>query len=251
MIRRSSAAVGVAVVAMLLILAAPVAAGGWAEIEADAQTTTPPLEGTPIVVGFTVLQHGETPAPWETPTVQFSDLASGARIDVVATNDRADGHFVASVTLPRAGYWTWQVTLKDLASDHAAVPLTVRTASGAMPALDPAAMLTAIDRASRATRQTLGNQFLPEIERLENQLRAERSRTDRLVSVTSQLGDEREALEARVAAAEGAGGLPILAILSVAVLAGAAAGFAMAWLAGRPAPKVATISPAPRGVDPV
>ena len=60
------------------------------------------------------MQHGVTPAPWVTATVHFVDMSSGETIDVVAKNDNANGHFVATATLPRAGFWSWQVTLEDL-----------------------------------------------------------------------------------------------------------------------------------------
>jgi hypothetical protein len=134
MIRRLAAAV--AALALLLSLTVPVLAGGWAEIVADAQTTEPPVEGQPLDVGFVVLQHGETPAGWETATVHFTNASTGQTIDVTATNDRPDGHFVATATLPAAGDWTWRVTLKDLASDHAPVALTVKAATGQAAAAD-------------------------------------------------------------------------------------------------------------------
>jgi hypothetical protein len=241
-------AASLAALGLLLVITAPVLAGGWAEIVADAQTTEPPVEGTPIEVGFTVLQHGQTPAPWESPTVHFTDSTTGKQIDVVATNDRPDGHFVATATLPQAGFWTWQVTLRDLASEQPPVAVTVLTASGAQPPFDPSITLTAIDRAKREMVEVMNSRFGPEIERLDGLLAAERSRTERL---ETELG----ALEVdRVATADGGDGLPIIGLVTIAVLAGATAGFAMAWLAGRPRPRV-TLSPAPnpasRGADPV
>lgn len=132
-------AAALAACALVLTLTVPVLAGGWADIVADAGTTDPPVEGQPIDIGFRVLQHGVTPAPWETATVHFQNASTGRFVDVVATNDRADGHFVATATLPEAGGWTWQVTLKDLQSTHAPVPLRVIAASGASPAQGAAA----------------------------------------------------------------------------------------------------------------
>lgn len=236
MFRRLTAAL--AALALLLLLAVPVAAGGWAEIVADAQTTTtetPPTEGQPIDIGFLVLQHGMTPAGWETATVHFTNASTGKTMDVVARNDRPDGHFIATVTLPEAGFWSWQVTLRDLGSQHLPVALTVRTAAGEVPGYDPA--------------MTAGNQVLPEITRLEAMILAEQVKTNGLTEQVAAISGERDALAPRLAAAEDAGGLPILAVLTLAGLAGATAGFAMAWLAGRPGPTV-KVSPAPRGVDP-
>ena len=88
MIRRFAAIV--AATAMVLVLAVPVLAGGWAEIVADGGTTTPE-EGSSMEVGFRVMQHGETPAPWESATVRFTNSSTGEKFDVVARNDRPDG----------------------------------------------------------------------------------------------------------------------------------------------------------------
>ena len=245
-------AASLAALAMLLILAAPVMAGGWAEIVADAQTSKPPVEGQPIEVGFKVMQHGVTPAPWETATVHFVNTSTGEKIDVVAKNDDANGHFAATATLPRAGYWSWQVTLLDLESSHVPVTLAVRTANGQMPALDPASTLAAIDRAKAEVRTELMTQFGAQIDDLRLQVEEARSGTARQSFEINSLRAERDKLTDRIAALEtGQGGLPIVGVISLAVLAGAAAGFAMSWLAGRqgPTPKVA-LSPAPRGADP-
>jgi hypothetical protein len=247
MIRRLAASL--TAVALLLALAAPALAGGWAEIVADAGTAEPPVEGKPLVVGFRVLQHGETPAPWETATVHFTNTSTGQTMDVAATNDREDGHFTATATLAEAGYWSWQVTLRDLASDHLPVSFAVYTAGGRLPTYDPATTATAIAQAKRDVRAELSAQFQSEIQRLDGLLLAQGARSDRLLAQTDEILAERDALATRLAAAEGAGGLPILAILTLAVLAGATAGFAMSWLVGRPSPKVA-VSPAPRGADP-
>lgn len=234
MIRRSAAVL--AALALLLTLTVPVLAGGWAEVVADAQTTeTPPVEGQPIDIGFRVLQHGETPAGWETATVHFTNASTGRTLDVVARNDRPDGHFIATATLPEAGFWSWQVTLRDLQSQHLPVALTVRTAAGEVPGYDPA--------------MTAGDQVQPAIARLEAMIRAEGARMDQLTAKVTAITSERDALATRLATVEGAGGLPIIAVLTLAVLAGATAGFAMAWLGGRPGPTV-KVNPAPRGVDP-
>jgi hypothetical protein len=250
MIRRLAAVV--ASVALLLILAAPVMAGGWADIVADAQTATQPIEGQPLHVGFKVMQHGVTPAPWETATVHFVDTETGDRIDVVAKNDDQDGHFSATATLPHAGYWSWQVTLKDLQSTHTPVTIPVRSADGKLPAIDTATVLSAIDRAKSEVRTELGNQFGARIEQLQSQLQLADAKVASLEAQAGALRQDRSDLAARVATLEQGGqGLPILAVITLAVLAGATAGFAMAWLAGRPAanPKVA-LSPAPQGADP-
>ena len=251
MIRRITAVI--AAMALLLILAAPVLAGGWAEIVADGQTTTP-RAGTAVEIGFRVMQHGVTPAPWETPTVHFANARTGASFSVVARNDDPNGHFVARATFPRSGIWTWQVTLKDLMADQTPVPMTVLTTSGVAPALDAAALLAAIDRAKAEAVTTVSDRYGPEIEQLQGQAEGYRTRIDDLNIQVRDLTKEREALATRISSLEAAAGLPFLAVITVAVLAGAVAGFAMTWLAGR-APRneasAVSLSPTPRGVDPV
>ena len=252
MIRRIAASL--AALAILLMLAVPVMAGGWAEIIADAQASKPPIEGTPTEIGFTVLQHGVTPAAWETATVHFNDAATGDSFDVGARNDRPDGHFVTTATMPHAGYWSWQVTLKDLESQHVPVRMTVLTASGAVPPFDPSTVLSAVDRAKIDVTNTLSERIGLDVERLQRQDDGYRARIDRLTAETLGLSAERDALAARVAALEGVGGLPLIAVIGLAVLAGSAAGFAMAWLAGplgRPSASAAALNPGSRGADPV
>ena len=236
MIRRLAATL--AAVALLLALAAPVLAGGWADIVADAQTVEPPVEGKPLVVGFRVLQHGETPAPWETATVHFTNTSTGKTMDVVATNDRADGHFTATATLPEAGYWSWQVTLKDLVSDHMPVTFAVYTAGGKLPTYDPATTATAIAQAKKDVTAELSDAVL----------RA-RSRGWTACSSPSRPGptvcsprrtrsspSETSSRRAWPRPRE-----PVGCRSSPSsrwpILAGATAGFAMSWLAGRPEPE--------------
>lgn len=251
MLRRIAAVI--AATALLLVLVVPAMAGGWAEIEADAQTKTP-TEDTPFEVGFTVLQHGQTPAPWESATVHFTDAGTGEAFDIVATNDRADGHFVATATMPHAGYWSWQVRLADLESQHVPVRMTVLTASGATPPFDPSTILSAVDTAKIDVTTSMSERFALDIERLDRQDDGYRARLDNLAAQMTGVTAERDALAARVDALEGVGGLPLLAVISLSVLAGSAAGFAMAWLAGRKPPReipAVALNPSQRGADPV
>ncbi len=170
-----------AAVALLLLLVVPAMAGGWAEVRADATTTTePPIEGQPIEIGFTVLQHGETPAGWVTPTVHFYHLGTGATIDAPATGSGPDGHFVATVRPDTAGYWGWTVTFPELLSDPTAVTIAVHHRDGTAPAFDPGAAVTAVAVARAGVRQEVLDAMYLEVERLTGQLQAQRSSIDRL-----------------------------------------------------------------------
>lgn len=250
MIRRLAAIL--AAMAMLLVLAVPVLAGGWAEIVADGQTVTP-KEGSSVEVGFKVMQHGETPAPWENATVHFTNSSTGTSFDVAAKNDREDGHFIATATLPEAGFWSWQVTLANLQSDHQPVQMTVLTKSGASPMIDPSTMLAAIDRAKAEAIATVGQRVDPAIERLEAQDDTYRTRIDNLNAQVRDLTARLEGGQSTVVAAETGASIPILGVIALSVLAGATAGFLMAWLAGRPGKNESGVSlkPAARGADPV
>lgn len=248
MIQRIAAVV--AAIAMLLIVALPAMAGGWADIVADGQTTTPRAGGS-VEIGFRVMQHGVTPAPWETATVHLANASTGATFDVIARNDDPNGHFVATARVPEAGFWTWQVTLADLATSQAPVPFTVLSKSGVAPTLDTAALLTAIEKAKTEAVTEVNDRYGPQVEQLQGQAEADRTRIDDLNAQVRALMQERDTA-ASVGSSEGSRALPILAVVSVAVLAGAAAGFAMAWLSGR-APRTeataGTLSPTPGGVD--
>jgi hypothetical protein len=241
-----------AAICLLLALAAPVLAGGWADIVADAQAGKPPVEGQPITIGFKVMQHGVTPAPWETATVHLTDSATGDAVDVPSKNDDPNGHFTATVTLPHAGYWTWSVALQDLQAQQTPVTITVRSTTGALPPLDQSTVLAAIDRARAEIATQYSNTVGAELDRIDANAQKTNSRIGAIVDQLSTLSTERDALQARVEALESSqAGVPILGLITLAVLAGATAGFAMSWLAGRPAPTPrVTFNPAPREVDP-
>ncbi|MFL5778077.1 MAG: hypothetical protein ACJ761_03945 [Chloroflexota bacterium] len=227
---RSRLSVIAFVLAITVLSAATVAAGGWAEIKPDAAvgggtagggstggSTGGPKAGDRVDYGFTVLQHGVTPAGWVKAMVVLGQPSTGRQVSVAATPRGADGHFVAPLTFPDAGTWTVAVRLDQLEVASTPIPVTVRTATGALPAAEAPTTGEAIEAADA----------------------------------------ERDRLAARVAALESASagaqpaqpGIPIVATLTLAVLAGAVAGFGVAWLGqrrepdeGRPAGGVAVKS---------
>jgi hypothetical protein len=217
-----------------------VAAGGWATINADASNTPQPKAGEPFTFGFTVLQHGVTPAGWvETPTFVGIDTTTGQRIEAKASGQGADGHFVATVTLPSSGFWTWQVVLTDLIVETPPTALVVATASGKMPTVGTADMLAALER----MRSEVRTDYEARIATQDEQLRGEISK---LSTQITWLQDQRDELNKKVTqlastptvAAPAPDGLPLIGVISVAVLAGAIAGFAMAALGRGQAPAV-------------
>lgn len=144
---------------VLLATASAALAGGWAVVTLDA----PPGEiraGEPWTVGFTVLQHGQTPVhgfedgtPVE-PLLVARNLDAGRRVEVMGTPTEEVGHFTAEVTFPVEGEWTWTILPNPLAGDTAFEPLTVLPAapqlSGAADA-QPSAALAAAPEMPTAT----------------------------------------------------------------------------------------------------
>jgi hypothetical protein len=104
-------------------------AGGWATVELGAMPTS--LEaGEPWRVELIVKQHGVTPMPDLTPSVEITNDA-GAVDSFVARPTKQVGHYVAEVTFPTAG--EWKTRIYDGFTDvipHRLSPLTV-TAPGA------------------------------------------------------------------------------------------------------------------------
>ena len=231
-----------AALVLLLVVAAPAVAGGWASITPD-EATREPREDEPVVIGFTVLQHGQTPAPWETPTVIARNAATGEVRTVVAESTGADGHFAASLTFPQPGLWSWTVELADLESDAATIPITVLTASGKAPPVDPATFVAMLDRTAADLRAELRAEYGDRLNILQDQAEARRSEVLAITNRLTTLTAERDALNARIAGIETqpTGGLPALAVIALAVLAGAAGAFVIVFLA-RP-----TVTDASRG----
>ena len=89
--------------ALAVLMAAPAAAGGWATTELD--TPEPALTaGEPTEIGFTVLQHGVTPAAVHGAGLHLiSD--SGEEVFFSAKASGPTGHYVAVVVPPAGGSW--------------------------------------------------------------------------------------------------------------------------------------------------
>ena len=228
-ILRTLAAAGL----LVALSAGAASAGGWATIQTDTGNPQQPNAGEPFTFGFTVLQHGVTPAGWvETPTFLAINGATGQRVEAKAVGQGADGHFVATVTLPSAGYWTWQVVLTDLIVETSPQPMAVATADGTLPAMDTASMLAAVERVRSELRTEYQTQLFTETDALRTKIAA-------LDAQVTYLETQRELLKKQVdtlaaspaaAAAPASGSVPVLAVVAIAILAGAISGFAMTML---------------------
>ena len=120
---------------LLTLGATAVLAGGWATIVADDAAPPEPRAGEDVEYGFTVLQHGVTPAGFEDPTLRLTNTITGETFDVPAEPSGAAGHFVARFTFPSAGSWSYGVQLQQLAVETQPVTGTVLEADGSAPAV--------------------------------------------------------------------------------------------------------------------
>lgn len=213
-------------------------AGGWATITADKANPPQPHAGVPFTFGFTVLQHGVTPAGWVHPTFVGTNVTTGARIEATATSQGADGHFVATVTMPSAGNWTWQVDMTDLIVETPPAALVVATASGKLPTLDTAQMVAALERQRAEIRADYEAQLAAQADALRQEMNQLSTQIKVLETQRDTLNQQVGQLEARpIAAPAAAPGGPLLAgLILLAVLAGSTAGFVITYLGRREAP---------------
>jgi hypothetical protein len=107
MIRRAAASLALTAVT-LLVLAAPALAGGWAITSFDAL----PAEfraGETYRLGYTVLQHGQTPVRNAQTAIRIRLQGGGETLSFPGRAEGAPGHYVAQVRFPTSGTWTWEV----------------------------------------------------------------------------------------------------------------------------------------------
>jgi hypothetical protein len=126
------------VLVMLLAALLPGAAnaGGWSVIVLDQQPGEVQA-GVPFSVGFTVLQHGETPVDGLTPKISLISASTGATAQFTARAMGAPGHYVADLTLPSGGEWTWEIDAYGPPSPMSPIQVGA-PAAAAQPAMQPA-----------------------------------------------------------------------------------------------------------------
>jgi hypothetical protein len=107
--RYRAATAVLSVTALTLILATSALAGGWANAIMDAPPDDPGGPNQPITIGFTLLQHGVTPVDWGTAQVVLTNEATGQSVTVDASPKGKTGHWVAQVSVPAEGTWTYEV----------------------------------------------------------------------------------------------------------------------------------------------
>lgn len=116
-----------ATAALVLALATPAVGGGWAVTTLD-NVPDPFDAGHTYAIGYTIRQHGVTPISVDRTEIQATHSESGKRLAFPGVADGPVGHYLAQVTVPAAGSWTWEVTQGPFA------PQPLGTLSVGMPA---------------------------------------------------------------------------------------------------------------------
>ncbi len=114
----------------LLLLARPAAAGSWVVVTLD-ELPGPVRAGDTLRVGFIVRQHGVRPINSVSPVLTAVNPETGETITAEAEQVGATGHFEATVVLPEAGAWAWQITVPPFPRESRFEPLTVLPAAPA------------------------------------------------------------------------------------------------------------------------
>ena len=89
-------------------------AGGWVVVSLDSMPAVHPGEDTEV--GFTVLRHGVTPESSNDLVVVLTG-PDGTSHRFEAVQQGAVGHHVATITVPDAGEYRWQVSGQFVAAD--------------------------------------------------------------------------------------------------------------------------------------
>jgi hypothetical protein len=96
-----------------LVGAATVAAGGMAMVTVTDVPADPPA-GEDVALGFTVMQHGETPVSWPTITVLATESSTGDVVRAPSKPEGPTGSYAATIVFPTEGRWTLTFESNDL-----------------------------------------------------------------------------------------------------------------------------------------
>lgn len=123
--------------AFALALSSPALAGGWAVTTLDSIPDRFDA-GQTYSIGYTIRQHGVTPVSVDRTEIRIAHGESAKRLTFPGLAEGPVGHYLAKVTIPAAGSWTWEVTQ----GPFAAQPLGTLTVVMPAAAVAPAAVTT-------------------------------------------------------------------------------------------------------------
>ena len=121
-----------------LALSSPALGGGWAVTTLDSVPDGFEA-GQTYSIGYTIRQHGVTPVSVDRTEIRVTHSDSGKRLSFRGVPEGPVGHYVAKVTIPAAGTWTWDVTQGPFEA-HPLGKITVSMPGTAAVAATPAAV---------------------------------------------------------------------------------------------------------------
>lgn len=98
----------VGAVALLVALAAPVAAGGWAVTTFESV----PAEfeaGTTYQLDYSIRQHGQHLVDLDDTSIRIWNIKTGEEHIFAGQSTGETGYYTSEVTFPSAGAWQWEV----------------------------------------------------------------------------------------------------------------------------------------------
>lgn len=183
-------------VLIVALLASPALAGGWATAELQ-NTLDEPVAGEPLRIEFVLLQHGVTPTDWTTTFVTATTTGSDETVRADATFDRDLGHWVALLTLPSDGTWSWKIETNELFVETT-FPALVVGGSAVLPgagAVTTTDLTAAIDTAKAEIATTYDKQ----LSNLDSQVGSMQLEVDTLGKQVGDLTAERDSLQKQIA----------------------------------------------------
>jgi hypothetical protein len=129
--------------ALTLLLASTALAGGWAMATQDTPPDDPGGPNQPITIGFTLLQHGVTPVDWGATQVVLTNDETGESVIVDARQQGPTGHWVAEISVPSTGTWSYDVRHELEIAMTGFEPITIGSAGAAAAAATTSSSATA------------------------------------------------------------------------------------------------------------
>ena len=102
--------VGVCALAAALVSGSGLAlAGGWAVTSVDSAPEEI-VAGRTSTVEYTVRQHGDKPVAVDDTFIQITSVATSETLQFPGQATGATGQYMAEISVPAEGEWTWQVS---------------------------------------------------------------------------------------------------------------------------------------------
>lgn len=101
--------IGVLLMIGLLAAAGSVMAGGWATVTLSELPEAVVAE-RPFTIEFSVRGHGQTLVAGLDAAVTAVHAVSGTRVHVQAKDSAEEGFYTATLALPEAGQWRWEIS---------------------------------------------------------------------------------------------------------------------------------------------